>query len=56
MQISSVTNLCLTELSAIPSVQRVTLRHVPPSRTVDNRSHFPEIGKFRNHLANIAVQ
>jgi hypothetical protein len=39
-----------------PSMERVTFRHVPPSRIVDNSSHFPESGKVRDHVANTAVQ
>ena len=37
------------------SMQRVIFRHVPPSRTVDNRSNFTEFRKARDHQSNIAV-
>jgi len=36
-------------------MERMTFRHVPPSR-IDNSSHFPESGKVQDHLANTAVQ
>jgi hypothetical protein len=36
-------------------MERVTFRHVPPSRIVDNSSNFPESGNVRDHLANTAV-
>jgi len=36
-------------------MERVTFRHVPPSR-IDNSSHFSESGKVRDHLANTAAQ
>jgi hypothetical protein len=38
------------------SVQRVITRHEPASRTLDKRSHLPQIVKVRDHLQNLAMK